>query len=134
MAISTTAFATQLLAFIGAEAGITSKVVDRYYKGRIRQDETFPAMMFTIRQIDPTVVKGGVSTYDKVTVRMNAYALLANECEDLHDSIRTSFDRFSDLTNAVIFHETFFIRRLEMVQDFKTKIYWIASDYEFHIK
>ena len=134
MALSVKTYLGQLLGFIGAVSGITDKVLTRYYYGRLPQNSLYPALSFNIISLVTLDTKDGVSEYDYLRVQFTSYAARAADAEDLYDAIRTGFDRFTDEAGTVKFHETFFKGRQPLEQDFDTKIYYIHTDYEFHIK
>ena len=140
MAISIASFNTQLLGYIGANAGITNIVGTRFYYSRLPQLDSFPALTWNVIAVNPINTKAGVSTYDIVRVQFDCYDLPettaggTNEVEALYDAVRTAFDRFTDATGSVEFHYTKYITRTQMIQDFDTKIYSVSTDFYFHIK
>lgn len=134
MAISRSNFISQLRTIIGATTAITDIVSTRYYYGRLQQLETGAALVFDIVSITPHDTKDNAGPYDVVRVQFDSISSDADEVESLNDAIRTKFDYYTNEAGSIKYHKTFFLNSQGLSQDFDTKIYWVSSDYYFHIK
>lgn len=117
-----------------ADQEVSDQTVGRIYSSRLPQNSAYPALSFIVVGIDPTQHKDGASSYDIIRVQFNHYGKEVGECERLADSTRKLLDRYSNNGLSVDFHQVFFIDREAIQFEDTSKVYWLAVDYNFHIK
>lgn len=134
MAINLVNFYAQLYSYIGEDAAINEVIVKRRYNTKLPQNVLFPALMYQLVTLDPTQTKSTSNKYDVVRMQINCYAKKLVTAEKLAHAVREKFERFKNESGVVKFHQTFFSNRTEPKYDTTTGVYYIALDFDFHIK
>tara|TARA_Y100001973_G_scaffold22407_1_gene33337 strand:- start:5490 stop:5897 length:408 start_codon:yes stop_codon:yes gene_type:complete len=119
-------------------AEIRSLVDERVFPSRYLNDNInhkVPYITYQRVSQQPNNTKNGASTYDYVTVQINAYAITYAEVVALSQKIRTALDYTSGTFSGVVIDKCFYESSTDVFYDNagSVGIYGISADYRFNI-
>lgn len=111
------------------DVAVSALIATRLYPARLPQDVTYPAVVYTRIDTEPTSAFGTAATLMNSRVQFDCWAKTYSEVKAVANAIRASLDALDTTILSVRIYGIVYSSELDIFED-ETQLYRIQSDFQ----